>query len=364
MTSEIVEGVVAVLTDSRGFDTYYLNDRYEAWYGADKAFPAVLGHRLLLDPSCALHAVQIPDHFRSGTVENNLLRLGLCDPSYVVLCDGIWETLINREHLVDYVTDRIRERSLSDDDPLEIEVSHKAVTRLYLSNALSVSPARYAERIERLVSFFVRRRRNICWLSLLVPAPSHKNRIHYAGDYKCSPEWQQCLNAINHGIEDVLGRWGATYVDLQALMEESGGESACLLDQWHFTEAFHSRVADKLFGVISRELEAVVPLPPDHASRNFIVPGKAGDTPMVVVGEGNDLWCRDMGDNFEARPVSLEAAADARADVILLTEPVGTRDSVARELLATCAANTIVVYPDEIDGIKNAPEAGGRGGER
>jgi hypothetical protein len=359
--------VVAVLTDSRGFDTYFLNDRYETWYGADKTFAHRLGRRLLLEREASTDTVHIPDHFRSGTIENNLLRLGLCDPSYVVLCDGIWETLLNRELLIDYVAEQIRDAALGDPDPLRLEVSHQAVTDLFLADKLAISPTRYAERIGRIVSYFVRRRRTVCWLSLLVPSPDHKDGIHYAGDYKCLPEWGRCLEAVNQRVREMLLLWGATYVDLQALMAASGGESACLLDQWHFTEAFHQRVADTLYALVSAELDAV-PLASDHASHAAIVPGKPGGGALMVTGDEAQAWCEQVVGRFDANPVSLGDAACLDAATIVLVEPVEKRDETARDLLDKCPSSTIVIYPEEIDGIENPPpstaQATPRGGER
>jgi hypothetical protein len=359
--------VVAVLTDSRGFDTYYLNDRYETWYGADKTFAHRLGRRLLLERAPPVDTVHIPDHFRSGTIENNLLRLGLCDPSYVVLCDGIWETLLNRELLIDYVTEQIRESALGDPDPLRLEVSHQAVTELFLAGKLAISPALYAARIGRIVSYFARRRRAVCWLSLLVPSPDHKDGIHYAGDYKCLPGWGRCLEAVNQSVKEMLLLWGATYVDLQALMAASGGETACLLDQWHFTEAFHQRVADSLYALVTAALDAA-PLAPDHASHAAIVPGKAGGGALVVIGDAAQAWCRQVEGRFDANPVSLGDAARLEAATIVLVDPVEKRDETARDLLDRCPPSTIVIYPEEIDGIENPPpstaRATPRGGER
>ncbi len=359
--------VVAVLTDSRGFDTYFLNDRYEAWYGADKTFACRLGRRLLLERAPPTDTVHLPDHFRSGTVENNLLRLGLCDPRYVVLCDGIWETLLNRERLIDYVAEQIRDAALGDAEPLCLEVSHQAITRLFLADKMAISPTGYAEQVGRIVSYFVRRRREVCWLSLLVPSPGHKDGVHYAGDYKCPPEWARCLEAVNRSVAEMLALWDATYVDLQTLMAASGGESVCLLDQWHFTETFHQRVADRLFELVTAELDATT-LPRDHASHAVIVPGKTGGGPLAVVGGAADAWCRDTESRFDAHPVSPGDAARLEAATILLLEPVEQRDVTARALLAKCPHGTIVVYPEEIDGIDNPPPSGTRqrprGGER
>lgn len=363
MTASDEREIVAVLTDSRGFDTYYLNDRYESWYGADRIFPALLRRHLLGRKDPPLDAVHIPDHFRSGTVENNLLRLGLCDPVHVVLCDGIWETLLNRGHLVDYVTARIGDAVLDAPDPVRLDLSHETVTRLFLENRLPVSPGRYADRIGRIASYFARRRRRLCWLSLLIPDPAHKAGVHYAGDYRYPPGWQRCLAAVNERVKTALDAWGATYVDLDPLMCRAGGEAAALLDQWHFTADFHALVAEALDDLVTGEFASHDPLSADHVSHRFMVPGKVGAGPLYAVGDAAVEWCRKTAESHGAEPVNENAVALADAALVVV-DPPETRDVTARRLLSACPASTIVVYPEEIAGIDNPVGTPQRGAER
>lgn len=364
MTASERREIVAVLTDSRGFDTYYLNDRYESWYGADRIFPALLRRHLLRRSQPPLDAVHIPDHFRSGTIENNLLRLGLCDPVYVVLCDGIWETLLNRGHLVDYVTARIGDAALDAPAPERLDLSHDAITRLFLDDKLPVSPGRYADRIGRIASYFARRRRRLCWLSLLIPDPAHKAGVHCAGDYRYPPGWQRCLAAVNERVKTALDAWGASYVDLDPLMRRAGGEAAALLDQWHFTAAFHAVVAAALDDLIIREIGSRDPLPADHVSRRFMVPGKAGAGPLHAIGDTAAEWCRETANIHGAEPVSERTAAALEDAALVVVDPPETRDATARRLLSACAASTIILYPEEIAGIDNPVGTRQRGAER
>ena len=123
-------------------------------------------------------------------------------------------------------TERLGDAALDAAEPTRLDLSHEAITRLFLEDKLPVSPGRYADRICRIASYFARRRRRLCWLSLLVPDPAHKAGVHYAGDYRYPPGWQRCLAAVNDRVKKALDAWGATYVDLDPLMRRAGGEAA------------------------------------------------------------------------------------------------------------------------------------------
>ena len=173
--------VVAVLGDSRAFDTYYTSDAYKIRYGYDSTFPHIWRAAALADAQSGYDVVHIPDHFRGGTVQNNIVRLALTDPAVVVLLDGIWETLINKGHFIAY----------AEQNALDEPFSHAGLVDLFKANRLSVSPQAFAERTRTLVSYFRRRRRQVIHMTLPVPPKAYIGSTYHAGGYKPLDDWDE-----------------------------------------------------------------------------------------------------------------------------------------------------------------------------
>ena len=112
---------IAILADSRGFDTYFLNPAYgEAGYGYDRTFAFVLRRALLSEADPVADVCHIPDHFRAATIENNIIRLGLTDPAMVVLLDGIWETLLSKADFLRWAEREISDHEWRDGEKLDL----------------------------------------------------------------------------------------------------------------------------------------------------------------------------------------------------------------------------------------------------
>ena len=158
---------VTVLGDSRAFDTYYTKANYAIRYGYDATFPHLWRSAALGNPGANYDVVHIPDHFRSGTVQNNIVRLALTNPSVIVLLDGIWETLLNKVYFIEYAKTHAP----------DLEYSRERLVELFKSGKLSVSPVGFVERTRALVSYFRRRRRQAVYMTLPVP-PEVLNRQH------------------------------------------------------------------------------------------------------------------------------------------------------------------------------------------
>lgn len=344
--------IASILGDSRVFDTYYLNDRYEQGYGYDRTFPHLLRGMLLRDDKAAWDAVHIPDHFRGGTVSSNILRLALTDPDRVYLCDGIWETLLNKAHFKEYMDEAVDGHQVRD-GALTFEYSHESLARLFVEEKLSISPQKYARRIYDIASYFRRRRRSCVWMNLIMPDPSYKDGVHYAGDYKCSPYWRDCLKAVNAAVDSKLDEIGAEVMDLDRMMRDLGGEESALLDQWHFTAPFHAEIADALYGELCGPIDSV---PDDYVSHRYMVaPREIADPVVLFAPDGRT----DPGDRL-AKPFDVAlatddpvAAAKAESDVVLLVADDEVRDSFASALLEVLRPGQIVLFPEELNSIEN-----------
>lgn len=341
--------IASILGDSRVFDTYYLNDRYEQGYGYDRTFPHLLRGMLLRDANSAWDAVHIPDHFRGGTVSSNILRLALTDPDRVYLCDGIWETLLNKSHFKEYMLAAVDEHQVRD-GALSIEFSHESLARLFVEDRLSISPQKYARRIYDIASYFVRRRRRCVWMNLIMPDPAYKDGVHYAGDYKCSPNWRDCLKAVNETVERKLAEIGAEVMDLDRMMRDLGGEEAVLLDQWHFTASFHAEIADALNAELSAMTDGV---PGDHVSHRYMVAPKEIEDTVVLFGPDELGERLSKPFDIELTTDDPETAASATTDVVLLATDDETRDDQVAILLKTLRSGQIVVFPEELNSIEN-----------
>ncbi|MDH3233778.1 MAG: hypothetical protein OEQ29_09625 [Alphaproteobacteria bacterium] len=353
---------IAILADSRGFDTYFLNPAYgEAGYGYDRTFAFVLRHALLNEADPVADVCHIPDHFRAATIENNIIRLGLTDPAMVVLLDGIWETLLSKADFLRWAEREISDHEWRDGAKLDLSFDSHRLVELFKSGQLDVSPTRYARRQRRLLSYFSRRRRQVVWLTLPVPPREHLAGRHYAGDYLTFPGWGDCLRALNDELAPLVTRHGGRVLDLNALMNANGGAGACLIDQWHFTPAFHQTIADELRALITKAM-AERTVPDDHISHQFMLPRVPGDVPVAVVGQPNAVndWIAHHPQAAVAERCGRDEAPDSDAKlVLLLDDDEDRRDAKALELLNALPMDRIVVYADELEPLVNPP-----GGDR
>lgn len=122
---------VAILGDSRTFDTYYYNFQYGEHYGYDKTFPFLLEKLMWASSNGAMDIVHIPDHFRSKSIENNILRLALTDPSMIIMCNGIWESLLNKQIFIEYATEKINTYHSREGGELKLVYSSRAMADLF-----------------------------------------------------------------------------------------------------------------------------------------------------------------------------------------------------------------------------------------
>jgi len=269
---------VTVLGDSRTFDTYYTNSRYRARYGYDKTFSQQWRRAALANPSSSYDVVHIADHFRSGTIQNNIIRAALTDPAIVVVLDGIWETLVNKGHYLDYA-----KRKGIDGD---CTYNRAELSALFCADELPLSPSAYAVRQSRLISYFRRRRRQIIWMTLPVPPKAYIGSTYHAGDYIPVPDWDECLAAVNDAIVPVVESYGGSVLNMTELMNEVGGPEVAFIDQWHFSEAFHAHIAevlDRRASVLLAETPG-----PQHVSHRYMLgaPKDHGLHPDVVIHQG------------------------------------------------------------------------------
>lgn len=351
---------VAILGDSRAFDTYYTNDRYEERYGYDSTFPFLLRHMVTADPQLPFEVIHIPDHFRAGTAENNIIRLALLNPAVVVLLDGIWETLIGKEHFVEYATRRIKAHDFRSADEIALRVSGQALVDLYLAGELSVSPSGYAEKQRRLISYFRRRRRQCVWLTLPVPDAAHFDRLHFAGDYRCLPNWGRCLAGINDAVAPMIESYGGHVIDLDRLMAEHGGSGRSLIDQWHFTRSFHATIARCL----AEWLRAARPvMPAAHASNRHMLAGPVRRESVVLCG-AKDAAAAWTAANRNVTVETVVAMQDsecekitscAQSSIVVLLEEGVARVGTETRLLRTLSEDKIILYPEELARIVNPP---------
>lgn len=345
--------VVAILGDSRAFDTYYANADYPpaALYGYDRTFPHLIRAGVLRAAAPSYDVVHVPDHFRGGGVESNCIRIALTDPAACVLLDGIWETLVNKRHFLDWAEAELRRHPSRSGGTLELSYSSTRLAELFIAGALSVSPARYAARQRQFISYFRRRRRMVVWMSLPMPPADHLGGLHYAGNYQCIPEWGACLAAVNDAVRPVVQDLGAHWLDLHALMEAHGGAGACLIDQWHFTRDFHAAVAGALDRVLQRALPGT---PPPEVSRRYMLARRPDDTPLTLVGEPAmaESWREGHPDAVVAAVATAADAEVATPIAVLFADPEA-REEMAAALLRTLAADTILLFPEELEPMRN-----------
>lgn len=361
--------IVAVLGDSRVFDTYFTNVAYSERYGYDSTFPHLLRKRALQKASSTYDVVHIPDHFRGGSIETNTIRLALTDPAVVVLCDGIWETLVHKEWFVEWAVARIRSHSTHSSDTLDLSYSSRRLADLFIADELAVSPRKYAEKQRRIVSYFRRRRRQCVWMSLPMPPRDHLDRLHFAGNYRCIPEWDECLRAINQAMAPLVASYGAAWFDLHDLALAHGGFDKALIDQWHFSASFHNAIAEALFEIMPRWVSKGR-VSRDHASRRFLLAREPGDEPLALIGDASEIaaWraensnakaeavlvggtCAEKIAGFPTLPFAQANRLAARCAVAL----AGAAASVEAEcaLLDALPPGFILLYPEELRPLLN-----------
>jgi hypothetical protein len=347
---------VAVLGDSRVFDTYFVNERYgTARYGYHRTFPHLLRANLLCRDHPIADVVHIPDHFRGSTIENNIVRLALIDPDVVVLVDGIWESLLSRRQFLDFIASQIETVNWRDGESLELEFSSTRMTDLFLDGRFDISPDNYAQRIGRIMSYFRRRGRHVIWANLPVVPPEHMGREHFAGDYICIPDWGRVLAGLNNAVSRIASAYRAATLDLDSLMAKSGGPAECLIDQWHFSESFHSAIAEEL----GRTLEAHFGGSPGPEVYP-IMPGDPVEGPVAVVGDSEDaMRLRTSNPNLDivASVSAYEPFPDVSALIVASRDPA-KREATVTALLAQEPASPIL-FPEELTGLPN-PAKGDR----
>jgi hypothetical protein len=359
------EPIVAVLGDSRVFDTYFTNAAYGERYGYDATFPHLLRKRAL--ESGAFDVVHIPDHFRGATVENNIIRLALVDPAVVVLCDGIWETLVHKDWFIEWATNQIKAHSTLSPEELDLSYSSRRLADLFIADALPVSPRKYAAKQARIISYFRRRRRQCIWLSLPMPPRDHLNRLHYAGNYRCIPEWDECLAAINDAMAPVVANYGAVWFDLHQLALSQGGFAHALIDQWHFSRAFHAAIAAEFAQILPAILRDSA-VPDRHLSRSFMLARPLGTEPVALLGppEAIAQWrAANRGAQVEAvlagkessgrgnGAVPIEDAKRLTARCVVAVAPSALTPSDEGAILKALPPDGILLYADELGGIVN-----------
>lgn len=357
---------IAILGDSRTFDTYYVNERYVEPYGYDKTFASIWSRAGRLSSQVPCEVIHIPDHFRGGTIENNITRLALCDPDVVVLCDGIWETLLNKQQFIDYAAKKIGSHDVRSEGELILRFSTQSMAELFIQGELNDSPDLYAARITRIASYFVRRNRRVFWMNLCVPGPDHLDRLHYAGNYVCAPEWDQCLSAVNTAVERCLAQIGAGVIDVHRYMEEFGGPSAALLDQWHYTASFHAYLATVLPSYLTQQAVAAV----DHEDISHQVMYRCGKWPLKVVLIGAAVSEHFLARHDRLQIVHHAVSVDALSgdleqfDCILYSGGHADLQRDTPRIKARFGVGAVIVQVDEIDGVDNPMPASRDDGRR
>jgi hypothetical protein len=279
---------ISILGDSRTFDTYYTNEHYEERYGYDKTFPHLWRRTALRDQSVEYDVIHIPDHFRSGTIQNNIVRLALTNPSIVIVLDGIWESLLNKNHFVQFVEAELRALPKTEDTEIEFSFSQTKLVRLFKSNRLSVSPEQFGERARHIVSYFRRRGRQVIWMTLPVPPRSYVGSTYHAGNYRPISGWEDCLAALNDAVVPTVMDYGGHILDLTNEMEAVGGASSAFIDQWHFSPVFHEHLA----GTLHNLAQELLPKTPDadHVSNQYMLGGPEGrPDDDVIIYEGDPV---------------------------------------------------------------------------
>jgi len=361
---------ITILGDSRTFDTYYYNYRYKEHYGYNSTFPYLLQKKMWETSMEKIDIIHIPDHFRSRSIENNIMRLALTDPVLVFLCNGIWEALINKGHYIEYVTNLIRTHPTRSGKPLRFMYNSKKLVELFLGNKLSSSPKKFTEEQSKIASYFHRRRRACLFFGLPVPPVTHYNRLHYAGNYKCLREWDECLEELNRSLRKISRCYGSIFLDLNRLVRESGGYKECLIDQWHFTKRFHEKLAlslsEEIMDMVNKEN-----LKTNEVSHNFMLHRKTGrETVAVYIFDDKTEYARKWlrkhrsvkikacigrqkkAENLKLKTVThfdIKNIRKVEPSIILLLTDEKLPMKREAEILKSLSFDKILLYPDEIE---------------
>ncbi|MDD5681499.1 MAG: hypothetical protein PHI59_09700 [Candidatus Omnitrophica bacterium] len=336
---------IAILGDSRTFDTYYYNSQYKEHYGYDKTFPFLLQKAVWADSGGAMDVVHIPDHFRSRSIENNILRLALTDPLMVIMCNGIWETLLTKQIFMEYAEAKKGEE-------LKLTYNSRMMADLFKSNELSTSPKKYFSEQRQIISYFRRRQRRCVLMALPVPPPAHLGGLHYAGNYHCPTEWGECLETLNDVIKPLERDYGVSIADLHNLIIKNGDFGKNLIDQWHFSASFHALLAD-YFKRFLKENSNLPDIPKDHISHEFMLHRDIGRHTLLVYGTGAAAtdWVRDHpGAGVEASVSDAKDIKKAKSKIILSAEPQELRQESEVKILRDMPKDKILLYPEELDG--------------
>lgn len=345
---------IAILGDSRVFDTYYATAIYgQTAYGYHRTFPHLLQRMLARQDGTDIDVIHIPDHFRGRTVQNNILRLALIDPSVVVLCDGIWESLISKKHFLAYV-----EQAISAADAhksLEtITYSADSIVELFAANRLGLSPKAYAERVATITSWFTRRRRNVVWLTTPIPPQDHLGGLHYAGDYRPFPGWHRCLEILNRETATAAKEAGAAVIDLHELMGRNGGAAACLIDQWHFSTHFHRVIAEHLADWARKH---ACHAPPASSSRAMVQASDAGLAVHVIASEPDAAHFTRAHPDLRITGATAEPPVHGPARgteaYVIIAPPCAQRIASANALLECSDRELIILFPEDFAPLDN-----------
>lgn len=202
-------------------------------------------------------------------------------------------------------------------------------------------------------------------MKLVVPDLSHLNRVHFAGNYRCIPEWDLCLRTLNQGLDALAEKYRVSTFDTHELVMMNGGFGRNLIDQWHFSSSFHSVLADHLESTLLDRLP-LVDLPPHHISHRYMLYRELGKESVVIYGTGSfgRDWLRNHPKTkveavVETRPekqffhsipvASVSDLAKMKSKVILLALPEAEREAAEIYLLKQTPADKIILYPEELD---------------
>lgn len=195
------------------------------------------------------------------------------------------------------------------------------------------------------------------WANLPIVPSDHLDRIHYAGDYVCIPEWGQVLSALNERLARMARAYGAETLDLDDLMSQSGGPDECLIDQWHFTPHFHAAIARKLLNVTGRAFRGK-----QWEARYPIMPGDNVNGPVAVVGQPDAA--RTLQEEFPGLEIAGFAAPGTAppedvAAIVVTCSDSEQREATARDLIAALPDGPAILYPEDLRPLGN-PSSGDR----
>lgn len=358
----VTDTIVTILGDSRTLDTYYYNSNYKELYGYDKTFPYLLQRSIEKKSYERIKIIHIPDQFRANSIENNILRLALTDPDIVILCNGIWETLLNKKMYLQYAIEKINAHKILEGNTLELNFNSQELVKLYLSNSLSNSPQKFFSRQNQIISYFRRRQRQCFVMNIPVPDIDHLNRLHFAGNYRCIPEWGICIEMLNEGIRTLAENYQGIHIDTHELIKKEGGFNKNLIDQWHFSKSFHIALS-RYFEQLLLENSTYVPV--DHISHDFMLHKGISETSIVLYGTGSVAadWLKahpgikvefvvseQSGRSyFHSIPVIEEREINnTTSSIVLLAVPENQREEIEISLIKRLQSDKILLYPEEV----------------